>query len=113
MTLLVKFTADKLDHSLFVAGLLIPLCFWFLDAVGYYYQVKLRGTMESITQRIISRNGPRILAAHSNQVIAQERLQRPLSRRVLDSAANHSMWLYALMVLIDVVVWWLYIRGIL
>ena len=50
MTLMIKFTSDKLDHSIFVAGLLIPICFWFLDATGYFYQVKLRGTMESSRQ---------------------------------------------------------------
>jgi hypothetical protein len=61
LTLLVRFTADKLDHSLFVAGLAIPLCLWFLDAVAYYYQVKIRGTMESIRQRIKNRNQQQIV----------------------------------------------------
>src|SRR5258708_29521344 len=40
LTLLAKFTTDKLDHSLFVTAMVVPLCFWFLDAVVYYYQVK-------------------------------------------------------------------------
>ena len=56
LTLLVKFTSDKLDHSLFVAGVLIPLCFWFLDSTGYYYQVKLskyRGQALHLTLAVI------------------------------------------------------------
>src|SRR5262245_5614196 len=61
LTLMFKFTADKLDHSLFVAGLVIPLSFWFLDAVGYYYQVKLRGMMESIRVRLGDRNSRQIV----------------------------------------------------
>lgn len=31
LTLMINFTGDKLDHSLFVTGLVIPLCFWFLS----------------------------------------------------------------------------------
>lgn len=30
LTLLAKFTSDKLDQALFITGLAIPVCFWFL-----------------------------------------------------------------------------------
>ncbi len=36
-SLLLKFTGDKLDTSVFVAGLVTPLFFWFLDSIAYYY----------------------------------------------------------------------------
>lgn len=61
LTLMAKFTSDKLDHSLFVAGLMIPLCFWFLDATGYFYQVKLRGTMQAIRTRLASQNDQKLI----------------------------------------------------
>lgn len=108
LALFAKFTSDKLDHSLFVTGLIIPLCFWFLDAVGYYYQVKIRGTMESIRLRLKTRNSQPILAAGGEPVIAQDRAQRHWSRRVTDAFFNHSMWLYGLMIAIDALMWILF-----
>jgi hypothetical protein len=109
MTLLVKFTTDKLDHSLFVAGFVIPVCFWFLDAVGYYYQVRLRGSMESIRQRIAKRGSQQITDVSGGQVISSKRTERPVLLRVVDATFNHSMWLYGFMVAIDLVVWGLFV----
>lgn len=111
LALFARFTSDKLDHSLFVMGLVIPLCFWFLDAVGYYYQVKIRGTIESIRLRLKTRNSQQILATGGEAVIAQERAQRHWSRRAMDAFFNHSMWLYALLIAIDAVVWTLFGAG--
>lgn len=111
MTLMVKFTSDKLDHSIFVAGLLIPICFWFLDATGYFYQVKLRGTMESIRQRLASHDAKPLVAANGAVVIAPSRASASIRNRIVDAGFNHSMWLYVLLVLIDVVVWLLFIGG--
>ena len=111
LTLMVKFTSDKLDHSIFVAGLLIPICFWFLDATGYFYQVKLRGTMESICQRLASRDAKPLIAANGAAVIAPSLAAASIRDRVFDSGFNHSMWLYVLVVLIDVVVWLLFVGG--
>lgn len=93
MTLMVKFTSDKLDHSIFVAGLLIPICFWFLDATGYFYQVKLRGTMESIRQRLASRDAKPLIVANGAVVIAPSRASASIRDRVVDAGFNHSMWL--------------------
>lgn len=50
--LLIKFTNNKLDTSVFIASFVIPLAFWFLDSVAYYYQVKLRGMMNNIQERL-------------------------------------------------------------
>lgn len=111
MTLMVKFTSDKLDHSIFVAGLLIPICFWFLDSTGYFYQVKLRGTMESIRQRLASRDAKPLVAASGAAVIAPSRAAASIRDRVVDAGFNHSMWLYVLLVFIDVVVWLLFVVG--
>jgi len=111
LTLMVKFTADKLDHSLFVAGLVIPLSFWFLDAVGYYYQVKLRGMMESIRVRLGDRNSRQIVGIAGAPIISRERIQRPLLRRAFDAAVNHSMWLYGFLIGTDLFVWALFAAG--
>ena len=111
MTLIVKFTSDKLDDSIFVAGLLIPLCFWFLDSTGYFYQVKLRGTMEQIRSRLASRDQRPLVAADGTGIIAKDRVNIPNYRKVLDAALNHSMWLYALLLVANLAVWALFSIG--
>ena len=108
---MVKFTSDKLDNSLFVAGLCIPLCFWFLDSTGYFYQVKLRGTMEQIRQRLASKDDRSLLTVNGTSIIAKDRVNVPAYRRVLDSAINHSMWLYGVLIAADIVVWLLFLAG--
>jgi hypothetical protein len=111
LTLMVKFTQDSLDHSIFAAALVIPVCFWFLDATGYFYQVKMRGTMDVIRERLASRGSVNIVNAQGSRVIAQERLVSSPVRKVFNAAFNHSMWLYVILLLADLIVWWLYIDG--
>jgi hypothetical protein len=106
-----KFTDDKLDHSLFLTGAVIPGCFWFLDAVAYYYQVKIRGTMESIRQRLKSRNSQRLVATGGAPIIEAERTQRSWYQRAFDAFFNHSMWLYVLLIAIDGTLWLLFVVG--
>ena len=108
LTLMVKFTKDQLDHSIFVTALIISICFWFLDATAYFYQVKLRGMMESIRRQISSR-GFLSLVTVGTGAIAPERANAPRFRRVIDSAINHSMWLYALLVAVDLIAWILFV----
>jgi hypothetical protein len=112
LTLLAKFTADKLDHSLFITGLVIAFCFWFLDAVGYYYQVKLRGMMEAIRLRLSKRNSQQIIGLGGAAIIASDRTERPVLRRLVDAVFNHSMWLYVFLIGIDAVVWGLFVTGV-
>jgi len=109
LTLLAKFTTDKLDHSLFVAGLAIPVCFWFLDSVAYFYQVSIRGAMDAIRERIKKRNQEQIVIASGVPTIAPERVNKPLKGRVYDAAINHSMWIYGFLIGADGVVWGLYL----
>lgn len=111
LTLMVKFTSDKLDHSIFTAGLCIPLSFWFLDSTGYFYQVKIRGTMEQIRLRLASRDQRSLVASDGTGIIAKDRVNAPSYRRILDSAVNHSMWLYAVLVVADLAVWALFNAG--
>lgn len=109
LTLLVKFTSNKLDDAIFVAGFIIPFCFWFLDSIGYYYQVKLRGTMEAIRTNIKERAEINIIT--NERVISKERIEKKLLSKVKNSFFNNSMWLYVFMITIDIIVWGLYKAG--
>ena len=53
---LLRFAENRLDPAIFIAGLLIPFCFLLLESVGYFYQVKIRGVMDEIRERLKKRN---------------------------------------------------------
>ena len=119
LTLLAKFTADKLDHSLFVVAFAIPVSFWFLDAVAYYYQVSIRGGMAAIQERIKIRNQGCLVILTTTGVptagvpiIAPARVDKPFGQRVCDAVFNHSMWLYGFLIGADFVVWCLFVGRI-
>lgn len=116
LTLIVKLTTDKLEHSIFISAFVIPLCFWFLDSVAYYYQVSIRGTMESIRQRIKNRNQAQLVTTMGSQaivpeVIASSRIHKDSLKNVSDAVFNHSMWLYGFLIGIDCIVWGLFAVG--
>jgi hypothetical protein len=50
-TLVAVFTNKKLNLAVFIAGLLVITAFWLADAVGYFYQRKLRVAMTQIWLR--------------------------------------------------------------
>jgi hypothetical protein len=108
LAFVIKFTSDKLDHSIFATGLIIALCFWFLDATGYYYQVKLRGMMNAIRERLASEHSTKIVNSLSANVIEPSRVEAPLYKRILAAGFNHSMWLYAILLVINFSTWGLY-----
>jgi hypothetical protein len=54
-TLVVVFTDKRLNVAVFVAGLLVITAFWLADAVGYFYQRKLRVVMTMIWLRRAAR----------------------------------------------------------
>jgi hypothetical protein len=103
--LITALTSDKLDTSIFVAGAMIPICFWFLDSISYFYQVKLRGVMEGVRERIKCRNSDEQLRGIDSEVIEKSRTTSSPAKRILDSFINHSMWLYYLIILIDLILW--------
>lgn len=121
LTFITKFTENKLDSSLFVACYLMIICFWFLDSTAYFYQVKLRGMMSQRIQSIEKRNNTGgfsdtdgiLLADHSgNMIINKNRTSISLVRRVFKSGINHSMWLYALLLLLNIVSHYLFLIDI-
>jgi hypothetical protein len=111
ITVVLTITAKRLDHSVFIIGLLISFCFWFLDATGYYYQVKLRGMMEAIKVRLAKRSGNQIVSASGVEIISASRTAVSAQRRVLDAGFNHSMWVYLLLIALDLLAWALYVIG--
>jgi len=57
MALLVKFTEDSVDHSLFAVGIVLVLGFWVSDATAYFYQKALRVAIDDRFKAISERNG--------------------------------------------------------
>lgn len=111
ITVIATFTSEKLDHAVFVAGAIIPLFFWFLDAVGYYYQVKLRASMESMRKNISARNSSKEIITGSKPFISKERADASAPSKVISSFFNHSMWLYGVMIGSDLVIWIMFCLG--
>ena len=106
--LLIKFTENGLDRSIFVAGLVIPVGFWVLDSISYYYQVKIRGVLDNIRNRLRERNSEQLIhGAHLN-VIDRSRVERSTFLRVVDAFFNHSMWLYFLLASADLILWYMF-----
>lgn len=98
---LLKLTENILDPSIFVAGLFIPLSFWFLDSIGYFYQVKIRGIMDNIRERIKKRNTEQIIAPELSKVIDEDRVKVSQAKKAGNAFFNHSMWLYGLLIAAD------------
>jgi hypothetical protein len=111
IALITALTSDKLDTSIFVAGAVIPACFWFLDAVAYYYQVKLRGLMSDAQERIKNRHSNDKLCWVNSEIIEKSRTEKPQITKVCSSFFNHSMWLYLIIILIDIIIWFEFIKG--
>lgn len=112
VVILIKLTSNKLDESIFVAGLLVPLGFWFLDAIGYFYQVKLRGVMDKIRNRLIKRNSKEIVLTLQSEVIKKERVDIRQISKIWGSFFNHSMWIYVILIFLDITLWFLFIHGV-
>lgn len=112
---IATFTKDasgnpELDHSIFVAAFLIPLFFWILDAVGYFYQEKIRSKMEKIQERILQRNGFD-RSSDTNPFMGDKRISRSGKSKVFFAIFNHSMWLYWLLIFVSAMVWAMYFLG--
>lgn len=104
--ILFKITGDRLNHAIFAAGLLIPIGFWFIDSVGYFYQVKLRGLMETTISKLKKRNKESRLEGVTHQpVIEEERVMADRLAKVRRACINSSMLLYAFLAIVNVTLW--------
>lgn len=117
--ILLKLLNNKFNESIFLTAIIILIIFWFLDSTAYFYQVKIRGIMEDIRERILNRNIDlkHIVVAENStnliHVIENKRLDLTVYRKILNSFFNHSMWLYFLVFIINIVLWCLYHEGLL
>ncbi len=103
--ILIKILDNSLDTAIFVAGLIIPVCFWFLDSIAYFYQVKIRRVMNNIQQRLRERNTKPLVQTDYARVIEEKRAEKPTWNRIYHSFCNHSMWLYLFLFIADIVLW--------
>lgn len=111
--LLFNLTGNKLDVSVFIASLIIALSFWFLDSVAYYYQVKIRSSMAQIQEKIRARNKEKLIySGDFKRIIEEERITRSPLRKFFDAFFNNSMWFYYLLVGIILILWYLFIVGL-
>lgn len=108
---LIKLSEENLDTSIFLAGFLIPISFWYLDSIGYFYQVKLRGVMNNIRDRIENRSKESIVVTSNSVVIETHRVSTPKIKRIGNAFFNHSMWLYAILATTDVFLYCSYLMG--
>lgn len=97
-------TDETLDISIFIITCIIILCFWFSDATSYYYQVKLRGIMndevieiENLYQKSTSGS-----LDENGFSIEEKRVNISNSKKVLKALFNHSMWIYAILIGLDI-----------
>ena len=93
--LIVKFTENSLNHTVFVLGLLICVGFWISDATGYYFQKKLRKRLD---ERMCS-------IAERNNYTPYER--PPNEESTMKALFNGSMVFYYVLLMILFVIWWL------
>lgn len=103
--LIVTLSSNKIEDSIFIAGFLIPLLFWLLDSIAYFYQVKLRGIMDNIRERLYKRHSENLVRGTNYEVIENERINQSIYLRIKDSAFNHSMWLYYILIALDLIIW--------
>lgn len=112
IALIGTFTKKSIDHSLFVTGLLVPLFFLIVDAIGYYYQIKIRTSMENIRIQIKKRNKSKNIIGNFPNFIEKERSEKSKTSKIITSIFNSSMWLYAIMIGLDIILWLLHIHGV-
>ena len=99
-TLVALFSGRRLNMAAFVAGLFVIGFFWLADAVGYYYQRKLRTGMESIWLRRAER--------------CEEPWKPPHTEKVspVRAAFNGSMTFYALLAIPVLIAMLLYLSDL-
>ena len=94
VTVLLKFTDNGLDHSLFVLCITVILGFWIADANAYFYQKKLRGLMVGAKNQICERSCDEGFC-----------ISKPKEPSVTSSLFNWSMTLYYFLLILSAGGW--------
>ena len=98
MALLVKFTENHVDHSLFAIGIILVIGFWLSDATAYFYQKSLRVAIDGQFKAIAERSGAEYALSASS----------PAVKRAL---FNMSMSLYFVLLSVLAGAWLGFARG--
>ena len=93
---LIYSIAKSIDLSLFVTVAIIVGLFYSLDTMTYYYQDKLRAKMVGEQNKIRERNGISAITYNRN------------NRRILRSLFNWSHLLYALILGLDIILYFIF-----
>ena len=102
LTFTLNFTSNTYDCCLFIAflGLIIPLIFWILDSLTYYYQDVLRYRMLEIENVVRKKN---------NLPKEKNRHKRSTCCRLYHSAFNRSQILYCILGISDLIFIYIFI----
>jgi len=107
--LVATFTSGSLDHSFFVAAVIVIGFFWVLDAQSYYLQRLLRFRMKELEAEILIRNQ----STKRAEGIGIELTGSPSTRALrFKSYFNESMAFYGLLAVIDLAVWLLFLTDV-
>lgn len=99
--LIFKLTNNQLDHAVFMAGSVIVVSFWLVDAYTYFYQEKVRERMTEIGTALCHRHG----IMDSLPGIGMPLSKRPARERLRRSLFNPSQLLYAVMAIACLLLW--------
>lgn len=100
LAFIAKFSQDKVDTSLFITGFIVPLMFYGVDCVTYFYQDKLRGVMIVFENTIRSR-----------YELPERNNEHNKGNRKFVAMFNHSHWLYAVLIVLDIAIYLAYKFG--
>ena len=115
-TAVIKFSDNNLDLLLFISTTLILFLFWLLDAFTYYYQEKLRESMDKRFELLKQRNTISKFQVNSKHLSQHDELtlenNRKSKGRIRRSFLNSSNAFYYILIIIDIILMSLHHYGI-
>jgi len=61
--------------------------------------------MDRVRDRIQKRHSDQLLRGQNSEIISNERIASSSKKKVVDAFFNHSMWLYYILIVTDIVLW--------
>jgi hypothetical protein len=109
---LIKLAGDKLDLSLFITLYVLITTFWFFDSFTYFYQEKLREKMDSLFNKIKTRNKVEIILTDNLKNEYTIETVRTSKDRVWRSISNISIRFYFVLLILNTVALVLFLNQI-
>ena len=107
--LVASFTSRQLDLSIFLAAAIIISFFYILDVQVYYYQQKIRIRMKAIHRSMMGRHIPSFDSQGFGMPLTEQQSQMD---RLCHAFFNASMWPYAALVSVDIILVLLFLAGL-